>query len=259
MKKAKGLFTAELGEIIATIKILQDYGVTVEHLKRIRSDKNFAKLIGEFIGRDGFLSGLLHYEVRKIMRSVLYKRMWGPEEWTEYFGLSFTDDVLNEAMKLPFNLDFLQSKDFNDENFTVAETHFLFWVPPNFNLLAPSGRLFTKMKVKTKGAEWGTLAEELITKPIVSGWYLGRAMPRIPQKSDVKVPEGYEQSPLALEICRQNLFMILNQDCDNIGRYSCVCKEELNGTKIAFSIAENGKLVNIENVSASCYFAIKKI
>lgn len=49
MGNNSGLWNASFGEIGATLKILQDNGITLEDLTRIRSDKQFAKKVVETI------------------------------------------------------------------------------------------------------------------------------------------------------------------------------------------------------------------
>lgn len=53
MSTSSGLWTAGYGEIGATLKALEDAGVTLDHLARIRSDKKFAKSVGAFIANGG--------------------------------------------------------------------------------------------------------------------------------------------------------------------------------------------------------------
>lgn len=47
--KGSGLWQASFGEVGATLKVLQDAGVTQEHLKLIRTDKNLARQIAQLI------------------------------------------------------------------------------------------------------------------------------------------------------------------------------------------------------------------
>ncbi|HBV32905.1 TPA: hypothetical protein DEB72_00005, partial [Patescibacteria group bacterium] len=57
-----GLWTAGYGEVGATLKSLEDNGVTIEHLARLRSDETYAKRVAEFMLRGG-IEGSIHHKL----------------------------------------------------------------------------------------------------------------------------------------------------------------------------------------------------
>ena len=117
-----GLWTASYGEIGATLKVLQDQGITVEHLARLRAEPDYAKRVAEFILRGG-LEGSVH---QKLARAILGKNFFGVEEWSALYGVNFTKKQLREVADFPWNEDVLNAPCPFVKGKSVKETHFAF-------------------------------------------------------------------------------------------------------------------------------------
>jgi len=48
-----GLWKVGFGELGATLKVLQDHGVTSDYLARLRAEPDYAKRVAEFMLRGG--------------------------------------------------------------------------------------------------------------------------------------------------------------------------------------------------------------
>jgi len=100
-----GLWTASFGEIGASLKALQDQGVALEHLARLRSENEYAKRVAQFMLRGG-IEGSVHH---KLARAILGKNFWGVEEWSALYGLNFSKKQLREISEFPWGEDILNS------------------------------------------------------------------------------------------------------------------------------------------------------
>lgn len=99
-----GLWTATFGEVGATLKALQDHGVTPEHLARLRAEPEYAKRVAEYILRGG-VDGLHH----KLARALMGQNFFGIEDWTTLYGANFSQKQLRQAAKFPWGEDVLNS------------------------------------------------------------------------------------------------------------------------------------------------------
>jgi len=99
-----GLWTASYGEIGATLRALQDQGVTCDHLKRIRAEPGYAKRVAEFMIRGGLESSVHHTLAREIMG----KNMFGVEEAIQYFGVNPTSQQFDVLSEVPFSKTVLE-------------------------------------------------------------------------------------------------------------------------------------------------------
>lgn len=101
-----GLWTASYGEIGATLKVLHDNGVTLEHLARIRSEPKYAKRITRDITRGG-RNGSIHH---KHARAIMDINIFGIEDWT---ALLFKADISQKQFRrvpdFPWSKDILTS------------------------------------------------------------------------------------------------------------------------------------------------------
>jgi hypothetical protein len=100
-----GLWTIGFGELGATLKVLQDHNVTLDHLARLRAEPDYAKRVAEFILRGG-IDGSIHH---KLARAVLGNNFFGVEEWATIFGVNFTKKQLRKVMEFPWGEDILNS------------------------------------------------------------------------------------------------------------------------------------------------------
>lgn len=118
-----GLWKAGFGEIGATLKALEDHGVTLEHMARLRAEPDFAKRVAEFMLRGG-LEGSVH---QKLARAILGKNnFFGVEEWSTLYGVNFTKKQLREIADFPWNEDVLNAPCPFHKGKSIRETHFAF-------------------------------------------------------------------------------------------------------------------------------------
>lgn len=117
-----GLWTASYGEIGATLKVLQDHGVTREHFDRLRAEPDYAKRVAEFMLCGG-LEGAIY---QKLARAIMGKNFFGVEEWSMLYGINFTKKQLREVGEFPWNEDVLNSPCPFVEGRSIRETHFAF-------------------------------------------------------------------------------------------------------------------------------------
>jgi len=100
-----GLWTVEFGELGATLKVLQDQGVTTEHLARLRAEPDYAKRVAMFILQGG-LNASVH---QKLARAIMGKNFWGVEDWAAMYGVNFSQKQLRQVAEFPWNEDVLNS------------------------------------------------------------------------------------------------------------------------------------------------------
>ena len=100
-----GLWTVKFGELAATLKALQDHGVTLNHLARLRAEPNYAKRVAEFMLRGG-LDASIH---QKLARAVMGKNFFGVEEWLAFYGVNFSQKQLRQVAEFPWGKDILNS------------------------------------------------------------------------------------------------------------------------------------------------------
>jgi len=100
-----GLWTVEFGELGATLKVLQDNGVTPDHLARLRAEPDYAKRVAEFMLRGG-LDASIH---QKLARAVMGKNFFGVEDWSALYGVNFTQKQLRQVAEFPWGEDILNS------------------------------------------------------------------------------------------------------------------------------------------------------
>ncbi len=117
-----GLWTLTYGEVGATLKSLQDYGIMPEHLARLRGDASYAKRVAEYMLRGG-IDGSIHH---KLARAVLGNNFFGVEEWATFYGASFTKKQLREVSEFPWGEDVLSSPCPFVKGKLVKDTHFAF-------------------------------------------------------------------------------------------------------------------------------------
>ena len=117
-----GLWTANYGEVGATLKSLQDNGVTLDHMARLRSDPAYAKRIAEFMLRGG-IDGSVHY---KLARALMGQNFFGVEEYATVYGVNFSKKQLREVSEFPWGEDVINGPCPFNKGKTVRETHFAF-------------------------------------------------------------------------------------------------------------------------------------
>ena len=100
-----GLWTVEFGELGATLKVLQDNGVTPDHLARLRAEPDYAKRVAEFMLRGGLDASIY----QKLARAVMGKNFFGVEDWSALYGVNFTQKQLRQVAEFPWGEDILNS------------------------------------------------------------------------------------------------------------------------------------------------------
>lgn len=100
-----GLWTVGFGELGATLKVLQDNGVTSDHLARLRAEPDYAKRVAEFMLRGG-LDASIH---QKLARAVMGKNFFGVEDWSALYEVNFTQKQLRQVAEFPWGEDILNS------------------------------------------------------------------------------------------------------------------------------------------------------
>ena len=100
-----GLWKVEFGELGATLKVLQDHGVTHDHLARLRAEPDYAKRVAEFMLRGG-LDASIH---QKLARAVMGKNFFGVEDWSALYGVNFSQKQLRQVAEFPLGEDILNS------------------------------------------------------------------------------------------------------------------------------------------------------
>lgn len=99
------LWTVEFGELGATLKVLQDNGVTPDHLARLRAEPDYAKRVAEFMLRGG-LDASIH---QKLARAIMGKNFFGVEDWSALYGVNFMQKQLRQVAEFPWGEDILNS------------------------------------------------------------------------------------------------------------------------------------------------------
>jgi hypothetical protein len=100
-----GLWKVGFGELGATLKVLQDHGVTSDYLARLRAEPDYAKRVAEFMLRGG-LDASIH---QKLARAVMGKNFFGVEDWSALYGVNFSQKQLRRVAEFPWGEDILNS------------------------------------------------------------------------------------------------------------------------------------------------------
>jgi hypothetical protein len=109
-------------EITASLEVLGFHRVTSQHLARLRSDKDYAKRVAEFMLRGG-IDGSVHH---KLARATMGQNFFGVEEWATLYGANFSKKQLREVNKFPWGEDILNSPCPFNKGKAIRETHFAF-------------------------------------------------------------------------------------------------------------------------------------
>ena len=109
-------------EITASLEVLDFHRVTSQHLARLRSDKNYACRVAEFMLRGG-IDGSVHH---KLARAVMGQNFFGVEEWATLHNVNFSKKQLREISEFPWGEDILNGPCLFNKGKAVRETHFAF-------------------------------------------------------------------------------------------------------------------------------------
>jgi hypothetical protein len=118
-----GLWATVCGEAEAIRKVLEDHGVTKEHLALLRTDSDYAKRVAEFMcDGDGLRESVSH----RIARMLLGKNFFGVEEWSKFYGVSFSKEQLQPVVNFPWSRDILDAPCPFVRGKRIKDTHFAF-------------------------------------------------------------------------------------------------------------------------------------
>jgi hypothetical protein len=109
-------------EITASLEVLDFHRVTSQHLARLRSDKDYAHRVAEFMLRGG-IDGSVHH---KLARATMGQNFFGVEEWATLYGANFSKKQLREVNEFPWGEDILNSPCPFNKGKAIRETHFAF-------------------------------------------------------------------------------------------------------------------------------------
>lgn len=109
-------------EVNSTLEVLDRFGVTADHLARLRAEPDYAKRVAECMLRDG-LEGSIHH---KLARAVMGQNFFGVEDWATFYGASFTKKQLRQVAEFPWGEDVLNGPCPFVTGKTIRETHFAF-------------------------------------------------------------------------------------------------------------------------------------
>ncbi len=115
-----GLWTAGFGQIGATLKALENEGVTLEHLTWIRADPDYAKKVAKVM-LQGVSEKTKNSLDQKLKRRIMGRNFFGIEEAIKYFGIKPTKEQISALAKIPFT---------EAELYEVRKTHLLVAVFP---------------------------------------------------------------------------------------------------------------------------------
>jgi hypothetical protein len=125
------LWTATYDEIGATLKLLQDYGVTLEHLKRLRAEPDHARRVAKFMRRSGVNNSTHHNPPATSDKNfnpsfIPDKNFFGVKDWETYYWLKFSKEQLREIGEFPWGEDVLNAPCPFKKGKSIKDTHFAF-------------------------------------------------------------------------------------------------------------------------------------
>jgi hypothetical protein len=129
MSTNQGLWNATFGQVGASLKALEDAGVTLNHLALLRSDELLTRAVADFIIERTITPSAADNALLSILES---KRFFGPEDWTRHFGIK-----MSKSTSLPIPTAQLQAilespcPFIKDKK--VKKTHYLYYLPADFN------------------------------------------------------------------------------------------------------------------------------
>jgi hypothetical protein len=245
-----GLWNITFGELGATLKALQDHGVTRKHLARLRAEPDYAERVAEFMG-GGYFDASIH---QKLARAVMGKNFFGVKDWSALYGVSFTKKQLRQVAKFPWGENILNShcplcgkvvKDchfaflgldrINGEPLTILKLEELHPATgqPKFALYAPtvwySNEEFAKKT--TMGFRWYLLHQSTVPKFGGKTYYEQKAM----------LPPEYEVASAVTEVTKNLLVFRKTGNFVNPSDYArCQCETSDGYRVIVGSFGEDG-------------------
>lgn len=109
--------------IAETLRVLDECGVTPEHLARIRNDRFFAHEVGAHIQQHSLKEPIYHNMIRNKFPTGQF---FGIDEWQKIFSATFLPTEIGHVAEFPWSTDLLSSSDPWSPRETIAQTHFAF-------------------------------------------------------------------------------------------------------------------------------------
>lgn len=249
----KGLWTASYGEIGATLKALQDNGVTLKHLARLRSEPEYAKRVAEYILRGG-VEDSMH---NKLARVLMDNNFFGIEDWIAFYEINFSKEQLCRIPEFPWDEDDLTSfcqlcgK-------TIKDCHFAFLGLDQFNgdllTILKLQELYPAISTPTRfGASLYAPRERFAIETTMNfRWYLLHAniIPKSEKKTyeeqKAMLPAIYEVPSAVTEVAK-NILILRKTGGYNSSRYARCVDIASNGDRVHVGHFELNNLVVIRH------------
>lgn len=120
------LWAIEFGQLGATLKALQDFGVTSAHLDRLRCDRTYARAIASVMFSGGRSDRDGRSTSHNVARGILGRNFFGIEEWLVHYGIVLTDEELVQVSEFPWETDTLLAPCPFYEGKQIKDTHFAY-------------------------------------------------------------------------------------------------------------------------------------
>ena len=109
-------------EVDLVLKVLEHYGVKLEHLAMILVNESYARKVA-LAFRQGETAGVIHY---RVAQQEMGANFFGPAEWSDHYGLQFSKGQLRKIAGFPYSIELLNSPCPFNEGKLIKETHFAF-------------------------------------------------------------------------------------------------------------------------------------
>jgi hypothetical protein len=116
------LSTDSFHQIGQVLKALQDYGVTLDHLGRLRSDKRYTARVANLMRFDWVDEPPHHTHTRNSMGQA--PNFFGPLDWMRFYGIVLGGDFFTN---IPWSVETLLGPCPFTKGKKVHQTHFLFF------------------------------------------------------------------------------------------------------------------------------------
>lgn len=123
---ANSLFRYPVSDLNPTLRVLDRYGVTTDHIDMLRvndGDNDYTRRVCAMMVNGAFPSST----DMRIARVALGNHLWEPADWVRFFGALFSDEELDRALQFPLHEDVLMGPDPWEPKKLLKETHMAFW------------------------------------------------------------------------------------------------------------------------------------
>ena len=132
LNSPRSVFRIPHSELDPTLKVLNDQGVTLDHLDLLRAnngDNDYARRVGRAFVQNGFDSST----DTRIARILLGKSFVDVCDWVALYGAHFTGKEKKAALKFPWHEDVLMSPCPFNKGKLIKDTHTAFLGLPKLN------------------------------------------------------------------------------------------------------------------------------